>query len=219
MVFEALFIDLDDTLYPSSSGLWGLIRQRIDLYLHEKMGFPVNEVTEIRRKLFTEHGTTMRGLQKQYSVNIQEYLQFVHNVPVEDKIKPDIKLKSFLKSLPFPKYIFTNADVKHANRVLKAMQLEDEIQGIIDILAMEPYCKPQLPAFQAALKISGDPDPKKCILIDDTPKNLEVAKSLGFRTVLVKEGIEKDLDQGIIRNISEFQELYEKWAVVPALLN
>jgi putative hydrolase of the HAD superfamily len=216
VVFEALLIDLDDTLYPSSSGLWGLIRQRIDLYLHEKMGFPLEEVTDIRRKLFTEHGTTMRGLQKLYGIDVQEYLQFVHNVPVGDILKPDPSLKCFLESLPFPRYIFTNADVKHADRVLKAMHLEDEIQGVIDILAMEPYCKPQLPAFQAALKIIGNPDPQKCILIDDTPKNLEVAKFMGFWTVLVKEGIKKDLDQGIIQSIGEFQEVYEKWAAFPA---
>lgn len=217
MVFEALFIDLDDTLYPSSSGLWGLIRKRIDLYLHEKMGFPSGEVSDIRQKLFTEHGTTMRGLQKLYDIDVKEYLQFVHNVPVADILKPDPGLRSFLRTLRFPKYIFTNADVNHADRVLKAMQIENEIQGIIDILAMEPWCKPQLPAFLSALKIIGDPDPQKCILIDDTPKNLEIARSLGFWTVLVKEGIKKETDQGIIPCIDEFREVYEKWTALPVV--
>ena len=213
MIFEAVLIDLDDTLYPSSSGLWGLIRQRIDLYLQEKMGFPANEVPGIRRKLFAENGTTMRGLQKMYSIDIHEYLKFVHDVPVEDLLGPDLKLKGFLKSLPFPKFIFTNADANHANRVLKALQLDGEFQGIIDILAMEPWCKPQLPAFQAALRIIGNPDPQKCILIDDTPKNLEVAKALGFWTVMVNEEFDRELDQEIIQNINELPGVFEKWAV------
>jgi len=172
VIFEALFIDLDDTLYPSSSGLWGLIRQRIELYLHEKMGFPAEEVTEIRRKLFSEHGTTMRGLQKLYRIDEKEYLQFVHNVPVTEMLKPNLGLKSFLQTLSLPKYIFTNADANHARRVLRALQLEDNFLGIIDILAMDPYCKPDYPAFQSALTISGVLDPRNCILIDDTLKNI-----------------------------------------------
>lgn len=211
MIFQALFIDLDDTLYPASSGLWDMIRQRIDLYMHEKMGLPADQVPAIRRKLFAEHGTTMRGLQKQFSIDVPGYLQFVHDVPVEERVKPNSKLKAFLESLPFPKYIFTNADVNHSRRVLKALQLEQEIQGIIDIVAMEPFCKPQLGAFQAALRLVGQPDPHNCILIDDTSANLEVARSLGFYTLQVKEGVENDFDLGVVNDISIFPDVYSKW--------
>ena len=38
---------------------------------------------------------------------------------------------------------------------------------------------------------------------------------MGFWTVLVQEGIERDLDRGIIQNIGEFQQVFEKWTVVP----
>ena len=216
MVFEAIFIDLDDTLYPSSSGLWGLIRERIDIYLHDNMGFSWEIIPETRHKLFSEYGTTMRGLQKLYGIDVKEYLKFVHNVPVSKLIKPNPGLKEFFQSLSFSKFIFTNADSQHAQRVLQAMQLEEEINGIIDILAMEPFCKPQLPAFQAALKISGNPDPRRCILIDDYAKNIEVAKSLGFWTVLVQEGREKDPNQTTIQNVGEFEQVFEEWEAIPA---
>ena len=38
MPFTTLFFDLDDTLYPPSTGVWDAIGDRIDLYIQTRVG-------------------------------------------------------------------------------------------------------------------------------------------------------------------------------------
>ena len=47
-----LFFDLDDTLYPSASGLWEAIRQRMTTYMEERLGFSADEVDADPAPLF-----------------------------------------------------------------------------------------------------------------------------------------------------------------------
>ncbi len=184
MPITCLFIDLDDTIYPPSSGIWELIKLRIDEYLFEKMGFSREKISSLRQELFQQYGTTLRGLQKVYGVDEKDYLDFVHDVPLEDRIQPDVSLQLFLSNLSCDHFIFTNADRNHAIRILKAMHLEKDFTGIIDIHSIAPYCKPQLESFQIALQIAGNPDPGNCLIIDDTQRNLEIAMQIGMHTVL-----------------------------------
>jgi pyrimidine 5'-nucleotidase len=183
MPITTIFFDLDDTLYPASSGLWGAIRSRIDLYMVERLHIPKEQVPELHHYLFSTYGTTMRGLQTTMHIDAQDYLDFVHDVPVADFITPDPALRRMLSGLTQRKVIFTNADVKHVRRVLDRLQISDCFNQIIDILTVSPYCKPQIEAFQKALKLAGTSDASQCVLVDDGLSNLAVASSLGFYTV------------------------------------
>ncbi len=180
-----LFIDLDDTLYPADCGLWKDIRGRIDLYMHAVLGIPLAEVPPLRHHLFKTYGTTLRGLEATMMVNQADYLRFVHDVPLERYLKPDVELRQVLAGYTAPKFIFTNGDCAHAGRVLKALGLEGLFDGIIDIVALNPYCKPMPEAFGIALARAGHPQPENCVLVDDFVNNLAAAHQLGFRTVLV----------------------------------
>lgn len=183
MPITTIFFDLDDTLYPASSGLWGAIRSRIDLYMVERLHIPMEKVPELRQTLFSTYGTTMRGLQTTMHIDTQDYLDFVHDVPVAEFITPNPALRIMLSGLTQRKVIFTNADVNHARRVLDRLQISDCFNQIIDILAVSPYCKPQVEAFQMALELAGTSDASQCVLVDDGLSNLAVASSLGFFTV------------------------------------
>jgi putative hydrolase of the HAD superfamily len=185
MSISTLFIDLDDTLYPPTSGVWSLIRQRIDLYIHERLAVPWAQVQELRRTLFEQYGTTMRGLQACYHIDEADYLAFVHDVPVETLIQPDPLLRRVLEQYSQRKVIFTNADVNHANRVIRALGFDGLFDQIIDICAISPHCKPQLPAFHIALSLADESDPGRCLLADDTPANIKAALEFGFQAVLV----------------------------------
>ena len=177
MNFTTLLIDLDDTVYPADSGVWQAIRQRIDLFVCEKFQLPWEEARQFRQKLFLEYGTTLRGLQAVYHIDEDEYLAFVHDVPLADFLKPDPALEQVLKQLPHRKIIFTNADTAHARRVLAVLGLEACFDEIIDIKVMSPYCKPMPAAFEIALQRAGVEDPAGCMLVDDqapyVPKRLE----------------------------------------------
>ena len=183
MPITTIFFDLDDTLYPASSGLWGAIRNRIDLYMVERLHIPKEQVHDLRHYLFSTYGTTMRGLQATMYIDAQDYLDFVHDVPVAEYITANPALRIMLSGLTQRKVIFTNADVKHAMRVLDRLQVSDCFTQIIDILSVTPYCKPQEEAFQMALKLAGTESANECVLVDDGLSNLAVASRLGFLTV------------------------------------
>jgi putative hydrolase of the HAD superfamily len=198
MSFSTFFFDLDETLYPSSSGLWVEIRGRINAYMHERMGFSWEQIEGLREKYFREYGTTLRGLQANHSVEMDDYLAFVHDVPLDRYLQPDPRMRSALEGLPGRRFIFTNADRAHAERVTAALGLEGLWQGIIDVHVLAPYCKPMPESFQLALKAAGSPEPSSCVLLDDQARITRAARLFGFYTVMVgKDSPGEDADQAL----------------------
>ena len=185
MEFDIIFFDLDSTLYPDSNGLWQAIKERIDLYLSERMGWSPDEIPEIRHKLFMDHGTTLKGLQINYDVNPNEYLEFVHNIPLNDYLAPDPMLREILLNIPTRRWVFTNADKAHADRVLNILGIQECFEGLIDVWVMSPFVKPMKESYEFAMSLTGVENPRKCVLIDDSPRNTISAKELGMFTVLI----------------------------------
>ena len=185
MPYSTILFDLDDTLYPSDNGLWDAIRGRMNLYMAERLGLSWDVIPAMRRTYYETYGTTLRGLQIHYQVDADEYLDYVHDLPLETYLRPDPKLRTMLSGLPQQLWIFTNADADHAWRVLNILDIRDCFQGIIDVRAIEFACKPEPIAYQRALALAGESDPFKCVFLDDSPLNLEIAHSLGLTTVLV----------------------------------
>jgi putative hydrolase of the HAD superfamily len=185
MNWSVLFFDLDDTLYSNTNGLWAAIRGRMTDYLRDPLGFPPEQIQQLRQHYFETYGTTLRGLQINHSVDADEYLAYVHDLPLEEYISPDPELHRLLDSLPQRKYIFTNADVNHANRVLGVLGLEDCFAGIIDVRALGFLCKPEVEAYLHALDLANGADPANCVLFEDSLRNLAPAHEVGFTTVLV----------------------------------
>ncbi|RME88400.1 MAG: pyrimidine 5'-nucleotidase [Anaerolineae bacterium] len=209
MYFTTLFFDVDDTLYPASTGLWEAIRHRIDLYMHERLGIPWEDIPRLRQEYFEAYGTTLRGIEAHYKVDKEDYLAFVHDLPLEAYLKPDPELRAVLESLPTRNLIFTNADAAHARRVLAVLQLEDCFDGILDVHAMAPYAKPQEEAFRRALELAGERDPHRCVLLDDIPRTTRAARRFGFFSILVGvAGPSPDADATLTR-----------WRDLPALLD
>ncbi|HPH95809.1 MAG TPA: pyrimidine 5'-nucleotidase [Anaerolineaceae bacterium] len=179
-----LLIDLDDTLYPAEKGIWQHIRDRMDLYLTERLDINPVEVPVLRKHLFETYGTTLRGLQLTRNVDEEDFLAFVHDVNVEIKLQPNQRLAEILKRYPQRRFILTNADKPHADRVLRALGLVDCFEDIIDIHTLSPFCKPQLEAYHQVLTyLKVRPD--ECLFADDSTRNLGTAHSLGMLTVLV----------------------------------
>lgn len=199
MHFTSLYFDLDDTLYPASSGLWEAIRQRMNEYMQRLIDLPISEIVKLRQGYLERYGTTLRGLQAHYDVDADEYLEFVHDLPLDKYIQPDPGLRALLLSLPQRRWIFTNSDANHANRVINILGINDCFDGIIDIRAVEFVCKPEKNAYMRALVVADDDDPTQCVIFDDALRNLYPARELGFFTVLVgKNGLEPMVDRTIL---------------------
>ncbi len=209
MRFTTIFFDLDDTLYPASTGLWTAIRNRMDQYLRERLGFPPEVVPRLREDLFQRYGTTLRGLQAEYQVDADDYLAFVHDLPLQEYLTPNPTQRAIIASLPTRRVIFTNADASHARRVLTALHLDDLFDVIVDIHAISPYCKPMPEAFQIALQIAGEHEATHCALIDDLPRTVSAARRLGMFGILYgSPGPHPDADATL-----------QDWSCLPAILN
>lgn len=217
MHFTSLYFDLDDTLYPPSSGLWDAIRERMNDYMQKFIDRPLEEIVAIRQAYLEQYGTTLRGLQAHYEIDAADYLAYVHDLPLEQFIQPDPQLRKLILSLPQKRWVFTNSDRNHAARVLKVIGLEGCFDGVIDITAVDFACKPDTAAYLRALQIAGDSDPQRCILFDDAVRNLAPARQLGFYTVLVgKDGPEPKVDRLIPSLHALRQQMPELWDAQPA---
>ena len=129
MRFTTIFFDLDDTLYPASSGLWPTLKERMNRYMIERVGIPAEDVPRLREEYFRKYGTTLRGLQANHELDVEDYLAYVHDVRLTDYIHPDPEQQSVLAALPTRNLIFTNADANHARRVLRTLRIEEHFVG------------------------------------------------------------------------------------------
>ena len=182
---STLFFDLDGTLYPQESGVWDAVGLRINDFIREHTGKTPAEIPAIRDTYYRQYGTTLAGLQANYSIDPYAYLDYIHDIDITKYITPDPILREMLMSLPQPKWIFTNANSSHASRVLQALGIEALFSGIIDIIALDFKNKPTPQAYHQAMAFAGETLASRCALIEDTPHNLDPAKQMGFLTGLV----------------------------------
>ncbi len=187
MKFTTIFFDLDDTLYPSNAGLWLAIKNRMNDYMRERLNIPAAEIPALREKYYLQYGTTLHGLQKHHNINVDDYLAYVHDLPLADYLTPDSVQRSVIASLPTRNLIFTNADIHHAERVLAALNLRDLFSAIVDVNTVAPYCKPMPESFDIAMRLAGESDPAHCVMIDDLPRTTRAAKSAGMFSILFGE--------------------------------
>ena len=180
MKATTLIFDLDNTLYSPKNGLWDALSQRISDFMQFKMSIPQDKIESLRKNYRRSFGSTYQGLKIQFSINEKEYLDYVHDIDLEQFISEDKNLCEILFELPQRKVIFTNADQGHTNRVLKILGVADHFDQIVDIQMTKPYCKPQIGAFITALNHFREPFPHNCAFIDDSQLNLTIAKRMGF---------------------------------------
>jgi pyrimidine 5'-nucleotidase len=207
MTIKCVFFDLDGTLYPASTGLWLAIKQRIDAYLQERMQLSPEKARTIRQQYLEKYGTTLRGLQLEHHIDTRDYLDYVHDLPIENYLHPNPEVNRMIRQIMVPKWVFTNSDLKHSQRILTFLGLSDEFDGIIDIYALDFVCKPQVEAYYTAMKIAQQTDVGDCLFIDDSKDNITHAKRLGFLTVLVSENgnfADADFTINDLRDIQHF---------------
>ena len=184
MQFEYLVFDLDDTLYPHHTGLMQEIAHRIKLWVEQTMGLNEEAAAELRQAYLHRYGTTLGGLMAEQEVDVDAYLAFVHDIPVDHYIHPSPPLKESLTSIPLNKAVFTNATSEHAQRVLRVLGIDTCFQHVVGIREVGLTNKPHPEAYQRLLRILQVRGPQ-CILVEDREINLGPPKQMGMTTILV----------------------------------
>lgn len=203
--YQTLFFDLDETLYPKNNGVWKAISEKISSFMVDRLQLSLDEAQSLRQEYSKTFGTTLQGLRKFHAIDEKEYLDYVHDIPIEELILLSPKLRSVLNSIKIKKVIFTNASRSHAERVLHHLNLSDLFDQIIDIRSLNYVNKPYPQAYQRALELTGFPDPSRCVLIDDQLRNIIPAKTLGMTTILIGESHSQYVDHAI-NTIEELNE-------------
>ncbi|MBC8077498.1 MAG: pyrimidine 5'-nucleotidase [Chloroflexales bacterium] len=181
----AILFDLDNTLYPLSSGLMKAIDDRMTAYVGRHKGVSVEEALTLRQEYMANHGTTLRGLQMTGEVDSDHYMRDVHDVVYESYLAIDEALDRELAALGgVRKAIFTNAPLDHAERVLRLLGIAHHFEQIFDIRFMDYRAKPDLYAYERALA-ELHADPARTLLVEDTARNLPPAHTLGLTTIFI----------------------------------
>ena len=184
---NAVLFDLDNTLYHPEHDLFSLIDVRINRFMLDVAAIPHNEVDGLRRQYWQNYGATLQGLIRHHNIDPELYLDYVHDVDVTDRIKPDLSLRKSLATLRLPCYIFTNGSSQHAERVIRALGIADLFAGIFDIRIAAYQPKPNPEPYHGVLQQLGMPA-KECVMIEDSAANLHQARNLGMKTILVQAG-------------------------------
>jgi putative hydrolase of the HAD superfamily len=186
-----VLVDLDETMYPKDTGIMELIGERINEYMSGHLGIASEDIGSLRQSYYERYGTTGRGLYLHYDVDVHEYFEFVHDLPIEEMLQPEPQLDRMLGSLDVEKAIFTNATVEHARRVLRALGVERHFGSLIGIKELDFFPKPDVRAYEKALALVGA-QAEECVLVDDRVRNLTPGRLLGMTTILVGSQIPED---------------------------
>jgi putative hydrolase of the HAD superfamily len=181
--------DLDNCLYPASSGLFALIDERMTAYIQRLLDCDPEEAHRVQKDHFHTHGTTLAGLMKNLEVDPHHFLEEVHDIPL-DRIERNERLAAALARLPGRRFVFTNGDAPYARRVLEAIGVHEHFADLHDIHASSYRAKPDPHGYELMCERFGI-DPGQALLVDDMAQNLKPAKVLGMTTVWVDNGSER----------------------------
>ena len=180
---ETWVFDLDNTLYPHHLNLWQQVDDRIRAYGSDFLKVSKDEAFRVQKDYYKRYGTTMRGMMAEHGMKPDDYLDFVHRID-HSPLEPNPALGAALEKLPGRKLILTNGTRKHADAVMRRLEIHHHFEDVFDIAAADLDPKPSPQAYDRFLKKHGV-DPMKAAMFEDLARNLTVPYALGMTTVLV----------------------------------
>ena len=176
--------DLDNTLYKAECGLFDKVHVLMGRYIEEKLGLASGEAQALRSKYYHQYGTTLRGLMMEHQIDPDDYLDYVHQINY-DVVSPDEKLGDTIKNLSGKKYIFTNANYGHVEKVLDKLKMNNIFDGCFDISESDYLPKPHKEVYGDRFE-----DPMR-----RTPSIEKVVKATGYKpSMSIPEMIKEIID-------------------------
>ena len=175
--------DLDDTLYPAESGLMAEIARRMTDFVVRATGLPRDEAYRLQKDYLAEHGATLLGLMRNHGVDPEAFADAYLDIEL-DALSHDLELVAAIGALPGRRLVFTNADARHAERVLAHLGLAELFHEVFHIASFDYTPKPDPRVFARMCAEHGLVAPETCFF-EDSERNLKPAAELGMTTVLV----------------------------------
>ncbi len=211
--------------------------EKIQSYFEKSLSLSQEDATQLHGHYYKEYGLALKGLVYHHKIDPMDYNREVDDaLPLEGILQPDAKVHALLKSIDRSKvrlWVFTNAYVTHAKRVLQLLDLTDVFEGITfcDYAEEALVCKPYAEMYTKAMKEAGIKDKSKCFFVDDSrgvhpfqsrlaniiKVNVDGALEFGWKdSVWFNEKAQKgSLANGIIKPPMEISSLLELRHVYP----
>lgn len=184
--------DLDNTLHNATPYVFPHINRAMTDYIQRHLALDETSAQALRQHYWQRYGATLLGLMRHHSTNPHHFLQETHQFP---DLKPmlvfDRGLRHLLRRrLPGKKIIFSNAPLHYSGAVLELMGIADCFDAHYSVERVRFHPKPDPQGFRLLLRAERL-DPRHCVMVEDSLANLETAKKLGMKTVLVSASLRR----------------------------
>ena len=177
--------DLDNTLHNARPHIFPHINRAMTEYLQSELGLDADAASELRRHYWKRYGATLLGLMRHHGTEPRHFLWHTHQFSELDRmIIREPLLRATLRRLPGRKFVFSNAPVRYARAVLKALAIADLFDAVFSIERTRYRPKPDAYGFLRFVR-ANRLCAQRCIMVEDTLVNLRTAKKLGMKTVWV----------------------------------
>lgn len=181
--------DLDNTLHNASPHIFPHINRSMTAYLERHLGLCADEANALRIRYWQRYGATLTGLVRHHDTDPQHFLRETHRFErLHEMMVFDRALGAMLRKLPGRKIVFSNGPQDYAETVLTLMGVRGHFADVFGIERMKLHPKPAIRAYRELLR-AHRLNPRRCILVEDSPDNLRTARRLGMRTVWVSRSL------------------------------
>lgn len=183
------------------------------------LALPAEDAHQLHSKYYKDYGLAISGLVKHHKIDPMAYNREVDDaLPLDDIIKPDPKLRQLLADIDRTRvkpWLFTNAHITHAQRVVRLLGVEDMFEGITFCdYSKEPLlAKPHVHMFEKAEADAGAVSSEQCYFVDDSLLNCRHASDRGWTVVHKLE--EEDPEPGARGGKYQVRDLEELRAIFP----
>jgi putative hydrolase of the HAD superfamily len=179
--------DLDNTLHDATPFIFPHINRSMTEYVQRELGIGAEEADKLRTHYWQRYGATLKGLMRHHGTRPEHFLWHTHQFPELPKmVLRDPRLRHMLKRLPGRKLLYSNAPRHYVHDVLKLLRVEDAFEDVFAIEHARFRPKPEKAGFMRLLS-KHRLNPAYCVMVEDSAENLQTAKLLGMKTVLVGE--------------------------------
>lgn len=196
--------DLDQTLLDTRI-LYPVMVENAVRFLIEDHGIDPQEAEEVvMYSLQYEGGYFRDTFYDRYGISKQQTIKAVNDVSNMDftQISAHPDLEQFLKDLDGKKVIYTNASQGFAEAVLDAMGLAHHFDRVVGCDTLHCVRKPEKDSFDMFVSLTGCVA-ERTTLFEDKPENLKAAYDLGWKTVLVTEHADLEVQNAVNGPLSE----------------
>ncbi len=200
--------DLDNTLHDATPHIFPHINRSMTAYVQRELGIGEEEANALRMHYWQRYGATLSGLMRHHGTQPEHFLWHTHQFPELPKmVLREPRLRHMLKRLPGRKLLYSNAPRHYVHDVLKLLRVSDAFEDVFAIEHARFRPKPEMAGFMRLLK-KHRLSPARCVMVEDSPENLQTAKRLGMKTVLVSKIPRKPSYVDVkIRNVLELPRI------------